>query len=69
VFVYVVKWRPNNTYSSIAMFTVQHEQNFITKFMIFWRKPASMNDLNVLFIPICCAYIYMVCLMRRLPFQ
>jgi len=35
VFVYVVKWRPNYTYSSIVTFTAKHEQHFITKFMIF----------------------------------
>ena len=69
VFVYEVKWRPNYTYSSIVTFTTQHEQHFITKFMIFWTKPALLNDLNAWVIPICCAYIYMVCLMRRLPFQ
>ena len=35
VFVYVVKWRPNYTYSSIVTFTAQHEQPFIIKFRIF----------------------------------
>jgi len=73
MFVYMVKCRPNYTYSSIVTFTAQHEQPFITKFMIFWMKPDLLNDLNasslgsyrfVVLISTWCAW----CLMHRLPF-
>jgi len=58
-FMFMIFW----TSTSFHDILIEH---FITKFMIFWTKPALLNDLSAWVIPICCAYIYVVC---RLPFQ
>jgi len=37
--------------------------------MILWTKAGLLNDLSIWVVPMCCDYICMVCLMRRLPFH